>query len=123
MRFVVSRSNQIPYYNLPSSIAAHIFRLLLTPHILREVLPDVFTNNRIGALLDSGKGSVELGAVESAEKKKHEGTGRARFQGACKIQVCLFLLLTPVKITVHDFFTLQPILDASIFLLPVVLHD
>jgi len=60
---------------------AHILRLLSTHHILREVRPGVFTNNRISALLDSGKGSAELGVMESPEKK-YEGTnGVASFVG------------------------------------------
>jgi hypothetical protein len=40
--------------------AAHILRLLSTHHILREVKPDVFANNRISALMDSGKEVREL---------------------------------------------------------------
>jgi hypothetical protein len=41
---------------------AHILRLLATHHVLREVTPnsDVFANNRISALLDTGK---EVGAL------------------------------------------------------------
>jgi hypothetical protein len=38
----------------------HILRLLSTHHILREVKPDVFANNRISALMDSGKEVREL---------------------------------------------------------------
>ena len=40
-----------------------ILRLLLTHHILREIHPDVFVNNHISALLDSGKG-VELRGLD-----------------------------------------------------------
>ncbi|KIK63987.1 hypothetical protein GYMLUDRAFT_57032 [Collybiopsis luxurians FD-317 M1] len=39
---------------------AHILRLLATHHILREVSPDVFANNRISSILDTGKPSEEL---------------------------------------------------------------
>ena len=39
---------------------AHILRLLSTHHILRELTPDVFANNRISALMDSGKKVEEL---------------------------------------------------------------
>jgi hypothetical protein len=42
----------------------HILRLLSTHHILREIRPDVFVNNRIGALLDSGKGVEELRGLD-----------------------------------------------------------
>ncbi|KIM82348.1 hypothetical protein PILCRDRAFT_8148 [Piloderma croceum F 1598] len=52
---------------------AHILCLLLTHNIIWEVRPDVFMNNRINALLDSGNGNVELGAMECQEKI-YEGT-------------------------------------------------
>jgi hypothetical protein len=45
---------------LISLSTAHILRLLSTHHILREVRPDVFANNRISALMDSGKDSEGL---------------------------------------------------------------
>lgn len=37
-----------------------MLRLLATHHILLEVSPDVFANNRISALVDSGKTIEEL---------------------------------------------------------------
>ncbi|KAF7976155.1 hypothetical protein HWV62_7471 [Athelia sp. TMB] len=39
---------------------AHILRLLATHHILTELAPDVFANNRLSSRLDSGKRSVDL---------------------------------------------------------------
>lgn len=33
----------------------HILRLLATHHIGKEVTPDVFANNRISSVIDSGK--------------------------------------------------------------------
>lgn len=38
----------------------HILRLLATHHITREVRPNVFANNRISAILDSGKAWEEV---------------------------------------------------------------
>ncbi|KAJ7803733.1 hypothetical protein B0H14DRAFT_3776883 [Mycena olivaceomarginata] len=40
--------------------AAHILRLLVTHHILREAVPDVFATNYISSLIDSGKPLREL---------------------------------------------------------------
>ena len=34
---------------------AHILRLLASHHILRELRPNVFVNNRVSSLIDSGK--------------------------------------------------------------------
>ena len=42
------------------SCAGHILRLLATYHWLREVRPDVFANNRLSALVDSGKTPEQL---------------------------------------------------------------
>jgi len=36
-------------------VVAHILRLLASHHILREVSPNVFANNRLSSLIDSGK--------------------------------------------------------------------
>jgi hypothetical protein len=43
---------------------AHILCLLSTHHILRELSPDVFANNGISTLMDSGKGVLELRGYE-----------------------------------------------------------
>ncbi|KAI0761083.1 S-adenosyl-L-methionine-dependent methyltransferase [Trametes elegans] len=57
----------------------HVLRLLATYHWVREVRPDVFTNNRLTALIDSGK-SVE--ALKAAPQKKYDETdGVAAFAG------------------------------------------
>ncbi|KIM86573.1 hypothetical protein PILCRDRAFT_815806 [Piloderma croceum F 1598] len=63
---------------------AHILRLLSTHHILREVKPDVFANNRISALMDSGKEVRKLVKFgrDGCPEKKYEGTnGVAAFVG------------------------------------------
>ncbi|TFK84126.1 S-adenosyl-L-methionine-dependent methyltransferase [Polyporus arcularius HHB13444] len=60
---------------------SHILRLLATYHWLREVRPDVFANNRLSALVDSGKTPEELRA---APEKKYDGTdGLAAFVAMC----------------------------------------
>ena len=40
--------------------AARILRLLATNHIFTEVSPDVFANNRLSSVLDTGKSVEEL---------------------------------------------------------------
>lgn len=42
----------------------HILRLLATHHITREVRPDVFANNRLSSVMDSGKSWSELVSME-----------------------------------------------------------
>ena len=49
----------VPSASLSHSIG-RVLRLLATHHIFREVSPDVFTNNRISSLLDTGKSVEEL---------------------------------------------------------------
>ncbi|KAI0761034.1 S-adenosyl-L-methionine-dependent methyltransferase [Trametes elegans] len=56
---------------LNASRLAHILRLLATSHWLREVSPDVFTNNRRSAYLDSGK---TLEQLRTEPENKHLGT-------------------------------------------------
>ena len=41
-------------------LLARILRLLATNHIFTEVSPDVFTNNRLSSVLDTGKSVEEL---------------------------------------------------------------
>ena len=48
---------------LPRRATGHILRLLATTHWIREVKPDVFANNRLSALVDSGKTLEELRAA------------------------------------------------------------
>jgi len=50
---------------------ARILRLLATNHIFTEVTPDVFANNRLSSVLDTGKPVEELLASPEA---KHRGT-------------------------------------------------
>ena len=38
----------------------HILRLLATFHWIREVRPDVFANNRLSSVIDSGKTPEQL---------------------------------------------------------------
>ncbi|EJD51352.1 S-adenosyl-L-methionine-dependent methyltransferase [Auricularia subglabra TFB-10046 SS5] len=44
---------------------ARVLRLLVSRHIFREVSPDVFANNRLSSLLDTGKSIAELRADPS----------------------------------------------------------
>ncbi|EJD40316.1 O-methyltransferase [Auricularia subglabra TFB-10046 SS5] len=57
--------------SLPPQKLARVLRLLATRHIFREIAPDVFCNNRLSSLLDTGKSVAELRAVP---EKKHENT-------------------------------------------------
>ncbi|KAI0666974.1 S-adenosyl-L-methionine-dependent methyltransferase [Trametes maxima] len=57
----------------------HVLRLLATSHWLREVSPDVFTNNRRTSYIDSGKTLEQLRAEPS--KKYHDTNGVAAFVG------------------------------------------
>ncbi len=41
-------------------LPARILRLLATNHIFTEVSPDVFANNRLSSVLDTGKSVEEL---------------------------------------------------------------
>ena len=47
-------------YYLSLMFAARILRLLATNHIFTEVTPDVFANNRLSSVLDTGKPVEEL---------------------------------------------------------------
>jgi len=49
-------SIRIPFLILP----ARILRLLATNHIFIEVSPDIFANNRLSSVLDTGKPVEEL---------------------------------------------------------------
>ncbi|THG97673.1 hypothetical protein EW026_g4370 [Hermanssonia centrifuga] len=52
---------------------ARILRLLATNHIFTEVSPDVFANNRISSLLDTGKPIEEI--INSPQDKYHGTVG------------------------------------------------
>jgi hypothetical protein len=41
-------------------LPAHVLRLLATNYIFTEVTPDVFANNRLSSVLDTGKSVEEL---------------------------------------------------------------
>ncbi|PIL29530.1 hypothetical protein GSI_08338 [Ganoderma sinense ZZ0214-1] len=58
---------------------SHILRLLATGHYLREVKPDVFTNNRPSSYIDSGKTVSQL--REAPEKKYNDTNGIAAYVG------------------------------------------
>ncbi|KAI9066884.1 S-adenosyl-L-methionine-dependent methyltransferase [Trametes sanguinea] len=59
----------------------HVLRLLATMHWLREVKPDVFANNRISSVIDSGK---SLATLRDAPGTKYANTnGGAAFVGMC----------------------------------------
>ncbi|KAI0653061.1 S-adenosyl-L-methionine-dependent methyltransferase [Cubamyces menziesii] len=49
----------------------HVLRLLATHHMLQEVAPDVFANNRFSSSLDSGK---TLEQLRTTPEKKYDGT-------------------------------------------------
>ncbi|KAI0339260.1 hypothetical protein BDW22DRAFT_1431862 [Trametopsis cervina] len=73
---------------LDSNKLSHILRLLATHHIGREVRPDVFANNRLSSIIDSGKPWRDLMMATSggknAPEKKYENTdGTAAFIGLC----------------------------------------
>ncbi|KAI0666395.1 S-adenosyl-L-methionine-dependent methyltransferase [Trametes maxima] len=60
---------------------SHILRLLATHHITREVRPNVFANNRISAIMDSGRSPEDLTHCPS---DKYETTnGIAAFINLC----------------------------------------
>lgn len=93
---------------------AHILRLLATHHILVEVSPDVFANNRISALVDSGKTIEEIikkfvscpalpyirvSDVPSSEDKKYEDTnGIAAFVGLWSVITVFIRQSDPVYV-------------------------
>ncbi|KAK0235425.1 S-adenosyl-L-methionine-dependent methyltransferase, partial [Armillaria nabsnona] len=60
---------------------AHILHLLATHHILHEVAPGVFANNRISSLVDSGKSAQEVMSRCVPEAKFHDTNGIAAFVG------------------------------------------
>ncbi|KAI0954308.1 hypothetical protein AcV7_007575 [Taiwanofungus camphoratus] len=64
-----------------TQLLSHILRLLATHHVLREVRPDVFANNRVSSAFDSGHSVAEL---RERPEIKYEGTnGAAAFVGMC----------------------------------------
>ncbi|KAF9261125.1 S-adenosyl-L-methionine-dependent methyltransferase, partial [Marasmius fiardii PR-910] len=61
---------------------AHILRLLCVHHLVREISPNVFANNRVSSMIDSGK-SVEELKERYPEKKYENSNGIAAFVGLC----------------------------------------
>ena len=59
----------------------HIFCLLATHHILREVSPGVFTLNRISSLMDSGKSFAE------PKQYQAESRGKVGFFHCCPFMI------------------------------------
>ncbi|KAH8828188.1 O-methyltransferase-domain-containing protein, partial [Flagelloscypha sp. PMI_526] len=57
--------------SIDPKIVARFLRLLASTHIYREVKPNVFTNNRISGLFDTGKSHA---ALVADPKAKHDGT-------------------------------------------------
>ncbi|KAI0084943.1 hypothetical protein BDY19DRAFT_466740 [Irpex rosettiformis] len=73
---------------IDSNKLSHILRLLATHHIGKEVLPDVFANNRLSSVIDSGKSWRDLvmatpGGKNGPEKKYEDTDGAAAFIGLC----------------------------------------
>ena len=48
----------LTYQTYPAT--ARLMRYLATHHVYKELQPDVFTNNRISSMLDTGKSVEEL---------------------------------------------------------------
>ncbi|KAF9066979.1 S-adenosyl-L-methionine-dependent methyltransferase [Rhodocollybia butyracea] len=80
---------------------AHILRLLATHHILREVSPDVFANNRLSSALDTGKSSEEL--MRSPETKYNDTNGISAFVGMWYVLPTLFVPDNPNRFRLERF--------------------
>ncbi|KAI1792209.1 S-adenosyl-L-methionine-dependent methyltransferase, partial [Ganoderma leucocontextum] len=59
------------HVNVDEGKLSHILRLLATHHITREVRPNVFANNRISAIMDSGK---PWEGLQRTPQEKYEAT-------------------------------------------------
>ncbi|EPQ54825.1 O-methyltransferase [Gloeophyllum trabeum ATCC 11539] len=94
------------YAGMEPTKLARVFRLLATHHIFREVQPNVFANNRISSVFDSGKDARWLSTQPQAEK--HKGTyGAAAFidhaaDECCKSACYLYETLSSPE-TSHNF--------------------
>ncbi|KAJ7734761.1 S-adenosyl-L-methionine-dependent methyltransferase [Mycena maculata] len=60
-----------PSVDIDAMKLGRLLRYLATHHIFREVSPEVFANNRVSSILDSGK---SLEALQASPTSKHEGT-------------------------------------------------
>ncbi|KAJ7595702.1 O-methyltransferase [Mycena floridula] len=67
--------------NVDKNKLAHILRLLATHHIIREVSPNVFANNRLSSMIDTGKSFEEL--KKNPEEKYRDTNGISAFVGMC----------------------------------------
>ncbi|KAJ7595679.1 hypothetical protein C8J56DRAFT_883856 [Mycena floridula] len=56
--------------NADKNKLAHLLRLLATRHIFREVSPNVFANNRLSSIIDTGKSFEELKKKNTDELQK-----------------------------------------------------
>ncbi|KAH9484885.1 4-O-methyltransferase 1 [Psilocybe cubensis] len=65
--------------NLNSGKLARLLRYLATHHVYKEVLPDVFVNNRISSMLDTGKAVNDI--IASPESKHDNTPGFAAIVG------------------------------------------
>ncbi|CCM07183.1 uncharacterized protein FIBRA_09524 [Fibroporia radiculosa] len=70
---------------LDPALLSHVLRLLATHHIVQEVRPDVFANNRVSGAIDSGKSIRELS--EAVEVKYENTNGIAAFVGLCTDEI------------------------------------
>ncbi|KAI0682001.1 S-adenosyl-L-methionine-dependent methyltransferase [Earliella scabrosa] len=59
--------------DLDPSKFSHVLRLLATYHWLREVTPDVFTNNRLSSYIDSGKSTKQITNDPAAKYDESDG--------------------------------------------------
>ncbi|RPD56594.1 hypothetical protein L226DRAFT_480398 [Lentinus tigrinus ALCF2SS1-7] len=69
------------HVNVDEGKLAHMLRLLATHHITREVRPNVFANNRISAIMDSGKSPEDL--WRPSQDKYESTNGIAAFINLC----------------------------------------
>lgn len=52
-----------PIFILTYNLVGRVLRLLATEHIFKEVSPDIFANNRLSSVLDTGKRLDDILAV------------------------------------------------------------
>ncbi|KAJ7581877.1 hypothetical protein C8J56DRAFT_1101383 [Mycena floridula] len=67
--------------NVDKNKLAHILRLLAMHHIICEVSPNVFANNRPSWMIDTGKSFEEL--KKNPEEKYRDTNGISAFVGMC----------------------------------------
>ncbi|EIN13035.1 S-adenosyl-L-methionine-dependent methyltransferase [Punctularia strigosozonata HHB-11173 SS5] len=67
--------------NVNSTILARALRLLATHYVFKEVKPNVFANNRLSALMDTGKNTATLQSLVEKRNEKVLGHGISNVQG------------------------------------------